>query len=100
MNQDGTYALDASGNRYFGGTRPQWATNVSETPNIYNPVAYLTRMHRRYPENEIFSTTGLEIKPISSVTIKSEFTADLHNSEYSSIADFFRYRSRSPTTYH
>ena len=81
MNQDGTYALDASGNRYFGGTRPQWATNVSETPNIYNPVAYLTRMHRRYPENEIFSTTGLEIKPISSVTIKSEFTADLHNSQ-------------------
>lgn len=81
LNQDGTYALDASGNRYFGGTRPQWATNVSEVPNIYNPVANLSRMHRLYPKNELFSTSGIEIKPITSLTIKSEFTADLHNTE-------------------
>lgn len=80
MNQDGSYALDAFGNRYFGGTRPQWATNVTG-PNIYNPVAYLERMHRRYPENQIFSTTGIEIKPITSLTIKSDFTADLKNTE-------------------
>lgn len=81
MNQDGSYALDAYGNKFFGGTRPQWATNVSEVPNIYNPVAYLSRMHRLYPENQIFSTTGIEIKPITSLTIKSEFTADLKNTE-------------------
>ena len=81
INEDGSYALDADGERYFGGARPAWATNVSGFPLIYNPVAYLSRMHRRYPENKIFSTTGIEIKPITSLTIKSEFTADLRTAE-------------------
>ena len=80
MNEDGSYALDEKGNRYFGGTTPKWA-GVSGTPNIYNPVAYLERLHRKYPENKIFSTTSLEIKPISSLTIRSEFTADLRTKE-------------------
>lgn len=81
MNEDGSYALDDKGEKIFGGTLPKWASGVSGTPLLYNPVAYLTRMHRLYPENQIFSTTGIEIKPISSLTIKSEFSADLKNSE-------------------
>ena len=48
---------------------------------LYNPVAYLERMHRKYPEHKIFSTTSIEIKPISSLTIKSDFTIDLRNKE-------------------
>ena len=33
-------------------------------------------MRRRYPRTKVFSTTSLEIKPITELTIKSEFTAD------------------------
>ncbi len=85
MDEKGNYVLDEKGNRIFGGTLPSWA-GVSGTPLLYNPVADLSRMHRKYPENKIFSTTSIEIKPITSLTIKSDFTADLHNAE----ADEFR----------
>ena len=81
-NEDGTLALDAKGEKYYGGTSPKWtAGSVSGTPLVYNPVADLQRMHRLYPETKVFSTTGIEIKPISSLTIKSEFTADLRQAE-------------------
>ena len=80
MDQDGNYVLDSNGQPMFGGTLPKWA-GVSGTPLLYNPVADLTRMHHKYPENKIFSTTSIEIKPITSLTIKSDFTADLHNAE-------------------
>ena len=81
-NQDGSLALDADGNRYFGGVQPLWSVGtVSGTPLLYNPVAALSRMHRLYPENKVFSTTGISVRPITSLTIKSEFTADMRNSE-------------------
>ena len=80
MNEDGSYALDQNGERYFGGTSPKWSS-VSETPLVYNPVAALTRMHRRYPESQLFSTTGIQIQPIKSLIIKSEFTADTKQME-------------------
>lgn len=80
MNEDGTYALDDKGNKFYGGTTPLWA-NVNGTPLLYNPVAYLERLHRLYPENKIYSTTSVEIKPISSLTIKSDFKSDLRNKE-------------------
>ncbi|WP_298033499.1 TonB-dependent receptor [uncultured Alistipes sp.] len=80
MNEDGSYALDDKGNRYFGGTSPKWA-DVNGTPLLYNPVAYLERLHRKYPEYKMFTTTSVEIKPISSLTIKSDFTANLRYKE-------------------
>lgn len=80
MNEDGSYALDEKGERFYGGTMPLWA-DAYGTPLLYNPVAYLERLHRKYPENKIYSTTTVEIKPISSLTIKSDFTADLRNKE-------------------
>ena len=61
-----------------------------EGPNIVNPVAQLETMHRRYPRTKIFSTTSLEIKPITSLTLKSEFTADLdmrEEDEFSPVID-------------
>lgn len=80
MNEDGSYVLDEKGNRVYGGVTPSWA-GVSSVPLLYNPVATLEKLHRKYPENKIFSTTSIEIKPISSLTIKSDFTADLRNAE-------------------
>jgi TonB-linked SusC/RagA family outer membrane protein len=77
MNEDGSYALDAKGEKFFGGTSPQWAS-VSGYPSIYNPVAALEKMHRRYPNLKMFSTTGLEVKPMSDITFKSDFTVDLN----------------------
>jgi TonB-linked SusC/RagA family outer membrane protein len=76
MNADGTYALDEKGEKYFGGLYPKWAS-ASGYPLLYNPVAALERMHRRYPDLKVFSTAGLEIKPISDLVINSNFTADL-----------------------
>ncbi|MBR1509097.1 MAG: TonB-dependent receptor [Bacteroidales bacterium] len=84
-NEDGTLALDDEGNPFFGGVSPRWATPGSGVQRVYNPVAYLTRLHRLYPENKVFSTTGIEIKPISSLTLRSDFTIDFDRSE----ADIF-----------
>lgn len=80
MNQDGSYALDNNGEKIFGGTSPRWAS-VSGYPNIYNPVAVLERLRRNYPEHQIFSTTSLELKPVSGLTVRSDFTIDLANRE-------------------
>lgn len=80
MNKDGSYALDKNNNKVFGGTAPRWAS-ASGHPKIFNPVADLTRMQQNNPETKIFSTTSLEIKPISSITIKSDFTADMLTAE-------------------
>lgn len=81
-NEDGSFALAEDGSKQYGGTLPKWAVgSVSGTPLVYNPVADLERMHRLYPETKVYSTTGLEIKPITSLTIKSEFTADFRQAE-------------------
>lgn len=80
MNKDGSYAKDSNGEKYFSGTSPKWAA-VSGTPLLYNPVAALTRMHNLYPVHTIYSTTGVEVKPLTGLILKSEFTADLSSSE-------------------
>ncbi len=83
MKKDGQWDLNSQGERYFGGTQPKWAS-VSGTPLLYNPVAALTRLHNLFPSHSVYSTTGIEIKPLTSLTIKSEFTADLSSSEHDS----------------
>ncbi|MDR0510000.1 MAG: SusC/RagA family TonB-linked outer membrane protein [Rikenellaceae bacterium] len=77
MNPDGTYVLDAKGGRVFGGTTLP-GSNVAGYPSLYNPVAALTRMHRRYPDAKVFSTSSLEINPIKSLSFHSDFTANLN----------------------
>lgn len=93
------YDRDANGNIVYGDDgKPKWGGIASsadmasgvEGPNIVNPVAQLETMHRRYPRTKIFSTTSLEIKPITSLTLKSEFTADLdmrEEDEFSPVID-------------
>lgn len=91
MNQDGSYFYNKDNEKIFGGVTPRWAA-ASGYPNVYNPVADLTRMQQNNPSTRILSTTSLEIKPISSLTIKSDFTAGISNSE----TDSFNARMTEP----
>ena len=84
------YDRDAEGNLVYGDNgKPKYGGIASSAdmeagvtgPNIVNPVAQLETMRRRYPRTKVFSTTSLEIKPITELTIKSEFTADLDTRE-------------------
>lgn len=91
MDANGNTIYDANGNPKWGGIAPSGdMANGVVGPNTVNPVAQLETMRRRYPRTKIFSTTGIEVKPISSVTLKSEFTADLDSreeDEYSPVID-------------
>lgn len=79
-DENGEFVLNGKGEKIFGGTSPSWA-GVSGTPLIFNPVAELTRLNQKNPVTKVFSTTTLEIKPISWLTLKSDFTADLRHKE-------------------
>jgi TonB-linked SusC/RagA family outer membrane protein len=83
-NEDGTPVLDVNGQPVFGGTIPQWAVNqgVSGYGEIRNPVAELSRLRQNRPSAKIYSTSSLEIKPISALTFRSDFTVGLMPSRY------------------
>lgn len=90
------YDRDAEGKIiYDDNGRAKWGSVASSAdmaagvsgPNIVNPVAQLETMRRRYPRTKIFSTTSLEIKPITSLTIKSDFTADYDTREEDEFSD-------------
>ncbi|MGK6352835.1 TonB-dependent receptor [Parapedobacter sp. DT-150] len=79
-NPDGTIATDSEGNLLFGGLFP-----VANPQGVFsgygetrNPVAALLRLRMNRPNGTIHSTTGLDIKPISSITLHSDFTAYLN----------------------
>jgi len=80
------YDRDADGNIIYNDEgKPKWSGIASSAdmaagvagPNIVNPVAQLETMHSRSPRTRVFSTTSVEVKPITSLTLKSELTADL-----------------------
>jgi len=84
------YDLDADGKIIYNDNgQPKWGGIASTAdmaagvagPNIVNPVAQLKTMHSRAPRTRFFSTTALEVKPITSLTLKSELTADLDINE-------------------
>ncbi|MDL2222080.1 TonB-dependent receptor [Parabacteroides sp. OttesenSCG-928-N08] len=85
-NQDGTPVLDDYGNQIFGGTIPRWAVDqgASGYGEIANPVAELARLRQHRPSASIHSTTSLEIKPISELTFRSDFTPKYSLSRYES----------------
>jgi TonB-linked SusC/RagA family outer membrane protein len=83
-NADGSLVTDADGNPRFGGTfpvaNPQGvATGYGE---VRNPVASLMRMRQNRPYSNLYSTTGLEIKPVSGLTLRSDYTAALMSRRY------------------
>jgi TonB-linked SusC/RagA family outer membrane protein len=83
-NEDGSPVLDENGRHAFGGTIPKWAVDqgISGYGEIRNPVAELSRLRQNRPEANIYSTSTLEIKPISALTLSSNFTAGLMPSRY------------------
>jgi TonB-linked SusC/RagA family outer membrane protein len=78
-NEDGTPVLDVNGQQAFGGTIPLWAVaqGVSGYGEIRNPVAELSRLRQYRPTANIYSTSTLEIKPFSALTLRSDFTVGL-----------------------
>jgi TonB-linked SusC/RagA family outer membrane protein len=78
-NEDGSPVLNDNNQPVFGGTIPRWAVaqGVSGYGEIRNPVAELSRMRQNRPSANIYSTSTLEIKPISALTLRSDFTVGL-----------------------
>ena len=83
-NEDGSPVYNEDGSQAFGGTIPVWAVaqGVSGYGEIRNPVAELSRLRQNRPAAQIYSTSSLELKPIPSLTITSNFTAGLMPSRY------------------
>ncbi|MDR0431022.1 MAG: TonB-dependent receptor [Tannerellaceae bacterium] len=77
-DKDGNPVLGIDGEHLYGGTIPMWAqADVSGFGNLRNPVASLKRLRKRDPKTKLFSTSTLEIRPISGLMVKSDFTAGL-----------------------
>lgn len=83
-DKNGVQLYDTFGRARYGGTIPQHYAEqgISGYGEIRNPVATLNRLRQHRPSATIFSTTGLEYKPISGLTVKTDFTASLSSSRY------------------
>jgi len=82
-NEDGSPVYNTDGSPMYGGTLPLWAQgNVSGYGTLRNPVAALNRLRKKTPAAKIFSTSTIEIKPISGLTVKSDFTAGLESKRF------------------
>ncbi len=78
VDANGNVIYDASGNPAWGGIASSTdMANGVQGPNIVNPVARLETMYGRNPQTQLFSTTSVEVRPYSRLTLKSDFTADL-----------------------
>lgn len=78
-DKSGNLIYDNYGNPAYHGTVPAWAASegISGYGELRNPVATLMRLDQNRPSSKIYSTTSVEIKPITQLTIKSDFTAGL-----------------------
>ena len=79
-DKSGNLMTDDQGKPLYHGTVPRWAIDEgisSPYGEMRNPVATLQRLNQERPSTRIYSTTSLELKPLSSLTIKSDFTAGL-----------------------
>lgn len=75
---NGNPVLGVNGQHQFGGTVPLWAKELGVAGTfgeIQNPVATLMRLRQNRPDQRIFSTSTLTAKPITGLTIKSDFSA-------------------------
>lgn len=77
--ENGDALYDESGSQLYHGTVPRWASEkgISGYGEIRNPVAELQRLKQDRPSTTLYSTTSLEVKPMSQLTVKSDFTAGL-----------------------
>jgi TonB-linked SusC/RagA family outer membrane protein len=83
-DKNGEPLYNADGSQKFGGSLPLWATDegVSGGVDFGNPVATLMRLRQNRPAANIFSTSTLEVKPLSALTLRSDFTIGLMPSRY------------------
>lgn len=80
-DEQGNLLYDDQGSPLYQGTVPRWAASKGfggGYGEIRNPVATLNRLNQNRPSSIIYSTTSFEVKPISALTIKSDFTAGLN----------------------
>ncbi len=72
----GELMRNGDGTPMYGGTIPKWAADqgVSSSGDYANPVASLLRVRDNRPVVTLYSTSSLEIKPISKLTLQSNFT--------------------------
>jgi TonB-linked SusC/RagA family outer membrane protein len=78
---NGNLVYGDDGNPLYGGTTPRWS-DITGYGAGRNPVASLNRLRQNRPAASIFSTSSLELKPLKSLTIKSDFTASLNSNRY------------------
>lgn len=90
-DQNGNHVYDEKGSSKFGGTVPLWAKDLGVAGTfgeIANPVATLMRLRQSRPEQELFSTTSIEVNPISHLKFRSDISVGTNNQHY----DDFSYR--------
>ena len=81
--EDGKPVYGADGNRAYGGTTPAWAVGYAGNfGEVQNPVATLERLSQNLPAHQLVSTSSLTIKPIRSLTIKSDFSAGVNTDRF------------------
>lgn len=80
-DKEGKLMIDEkTGKPLYHGTIPRWASAEginSPYGEMRNPVAMLERLDQIRPSNRIYSTTSFELKPVSGLTVKSDFTAGI-----------------------
>lgn len=93
-DKDGNALYDDYGNPLYHGTIPRWAAaeGISGYGDLLNPVALLQRLDQKRPAHQLYSTTTLEVKPITPLTVQSRFTAGFESNEF----DEFRKRVTEP----
>lgn len=90
-DEAGTLLYDTAGDKMYGGTVPRWALakGYSVEADLRNPVAMLEKVKQYNPSNRLFSTTSLELKPISGLSVKSDFSIDITNTRNESFQKRF-----------
>lgn len=84
-DQKGNAVMGQNGQPAYGGTVPIWAKDLGVAGTfgeVQNPVATLNRLRQYRPDQRIFSTSTLTLKPFAGMTIKSDFSANARNNQY------------------
>jgi TonB-linked SusC/RagA family outer membrane protein len=91
FDEAGKPIYDSNGVRQYGGTVPRWALakGYSVEADLRNPVAMLEKITQFNPGNRLFTSTSLEIKPISKISVRSDFSIDINNSRNESFQKRF-----------
>lgn len=79
-DRNGNILYDEHKKPLYHGTVPRWAASEGlggGYGEVRNPVADLRRLDQERPSSTIYSTTSIELKPMSQLTVKSDFTAGL-----------------------